>query len=362
MKILLLLSFLFFSTLFADNDDETTGLYDDLSPQVLYLSYTQTPQRVLQGEIFSITIKTLSTTKDFQDIQYNFSNYSGLKSLNSIPKRTEYNQYFLDTFYFLVTKNKAKLPDVKATLVSDHTYKSSSISGENLNVITLNPKKDFANIIANSFEVTEYKTTSFDNTHNIIVFTAKALNCDIAALSFQKVYKQGSESVDASFDKSKITYFAVINKDLESFSFSYFNLKNNNFATITLPIILDDDSVTTQTDIKPKDQSKEELKILIALAVMLIGFVLLLWLKKYIYLLLLLLPLGYIGSLVLPSKTVCIKQGSSVYILPVRNGTVFETTEDESKFSKEGSSENFVKIKLNNDRIGWVKNEDICSN
>jgi len=28
----------------------------------------------------------------------------------------------------------------------------------------------------------------------------------------------------------------------------------------------------------------------------------------------------------------------------------------------EGKVENFTKIKLKNDRIGWVKNEDLCKN
>ena len=344
---LLLLSLVLLSSLFAN--------------KVIYLSYDEVPQRVVKGEIFAVTLKTLSTVREYEDIHYEFSNSNGLKMLTDIPDRVEKDKYFYDTFYFLSTQRWAKLPDVNASLIASQEYNTTNIIGQKLNIIALNPKKNFSKVIANNFELVEYKTTVFDNKHNIIVFVATAKNCNIKAMHFKNVFKQGVESITESHLDSKITYFLVIDKRIENFSFSYFNLLKNRFTTISIPIVVQDDSVTTQSDLKPKDQSKERLKMSIAAVVALISFLFILWRRKYIYLILLIIPLIYIAYLAIPEQEVCIKQGTLIRLLPVNNGTIFETTQTNITLLKEGSVANFVKVKLQNEKIGWVKNEDICT-
>lgn len=346
MKILLLLTLLLFSS---------------VSAKVLYLSNVHAPDRVIKGEVFSITIKTISTVQNFSDIEYKFTNYNGLKLLNKIPNRVIKGKAYLEKFYFLSTRNSAKLPDITASLKADLEYQTTMLSGKKLNVIALNPKEDFSNVVANSFELISYKTTNYDTKHNIIVFTAQAYNSKLSSIKFQNVFKQGVESIQKSFEEPKVTYFLVINKELEQFSFSYFNLKQNKFLQIIIPIIVDDDSVTTQSDLKPKDQSKEKLKMNVAAVVAFVIFILAIWRKKYIYLVLVILPLIYIAYIAVPSKDVCIKKGSHIYLLPVSNGTIFETTTTQYFLPTEGNIEKFVKVKLKNEKIGWVKNEDICS-
>lgn len=329
--------------------------------KVIYLSYDKVPQRVIKGEIFPITLKSLSTVRDFEDIEYKFSNISGLELLTNVQERVKKGKYFYDTFYLLSTQRWAKLPDVNATLIASQEYNSTYILGEKLNIVTLNPKKNFSKIIANNFEIVEYKTTIFDNKHNIIVLVASAQNSNVKAMHFENVFKQGAESIHESYPTSKITYFLVIDKTIENFSFSYFNLLKNKFLTITIPIIVEDDSVTTQSDLKPKDQSKERLKMKIAGVVAFIAFVFILWRRKYIYLILIIVPLVYIAYLAVPEQEICIKQGAVIRLLPVDNGTIFETASSEYTLLKEGSVDNFVKVKLKNEKIGWVRNEDICS-
>jgi hypothetical protein len=80
--------------------------------KVLYINYKELPSRIVNGEIFPITIRTLSTTEDYGQIKYNFSNQDGLKTLNSIPYRVESGKYYFDTFYFLATQKWARLPDI----------------------------------------------------------------------------------------------------------------------------------------------------------------------------------------------------------------------------------------------------------
>jgi hypothetical protein len=344
---LLLLLLLFLAPLFAN--------------KVIYLSYSDAPKRVIKGEIFTVTIKSLSTVEDAQEIQYDFSKTSGVEILNDTPNREKKGKYFYDTFYLLATSNSARIPDVQASLVGDGDFEPSFLSGSELNVISLNPPKNFSQIIADSFELAEYKTTSYDHNHNIIVFVAQANNSAIEKMKFDAVFKQGIESVRKSYTSSKITYFVVVDKKLENFSFSYFNLKKNKFLTISIPIIVDEDRVTTQSDLKPQDQSHDTIKIIAALIVAGILALFILWRGKYGYLVLLLLPLAYIAYMYKPTQKVCVNAGAKIYLLPVYNGTIFETTSEQSHLIQDGNVGDFTKVELANEQIGWVKNEDICA-
>ncbi len=375
MRLLFIL-FFFVLSIFAydgtrifDEDDNELNLItishipEFTNTKVLYLQFDNVPSRIIKGEIFPITVRTLSTTDDFTDIVYLFSRAKGIEIINNIPYRTKKQKYYYDTFYFKAISTGAKLPNIEAFLVSasNTEYKSTTLKGTKLNVVALNPKRNFSNIIANSFVLSEYKTTSFDNKHNIVIFVAEATNCDIDKLSLNNVYKQGLESSTNSIEKSKITYFVVIDKKIENFKFTYFNLIENNFKTISIPIIVDDDSVTTQSDLKPKDQSREKLKMFIAIAIAVVILILILWRKKYIYSILLIFPITYSAYLAIPSEEICIKINSNIYLLPVHNGTIFETTNEITYLRSEGEVKDFTKVKLLNNKIGWVENEDICS-
>jgi len=379
IKLLLLLLFLY-GSIFANIDDlrgtndsataEEIVKYSDLeeiniapSSKVIYLSYQALPDRVLKGEIFKVTVKSLCVVKDFADITYELINAKGVKLLSNVPSRDKDSKHYYETFYFLATSENAKLPDFKATLLdyNNTPYEYTILEGAKLNVISLNPKNDFVNIIADSFEILEYKTTNYNTTHNIVVFVATATNCDITALKLDGVQKQGIESATGSYLDSKITYYAIIDKKIENLLMSYFNLTKNRFIPINIPIIVSDDSVTTQSDLKPRDQSHQMLKMSVAAAIAIIAFLIILWRRKYIYLVFIIIPLLYIVYVGSPSKEVCIKVGSEIHLLPVANGTIFETTTNEHKMQKENEIDGWVKVQLNDKKIGWVKDENICS-
>lgn len=372
MKILLVSLFLIFN-LFAEdnmdmyydefNTDNTTIEETKSKIKILYMHYEEVPTRIIKGEIFSIVIRILSTESDFYELNYDFSNAVGLKSLNKLPFREEKGKFYYDTFYFLANSTGARLPDFKASITSfDGTeHRPSILEGKKLNIVALNPRKNFSNIVANAFVLDEYKTTSYDSNHNIVVFVATAYNSNISSFSLKNVYKQGIESYTNDILESKITYFAVIEKEIENFNFTYFNLVDNKFESVNIPIIVNDDSVTTQTDLKPKDQSKEKLKMLIALSATLIMFIIIVWSKKYIYSIVLIFPIAYTMYTYVPSTEICIKPNSNIYLLPVKNGTIFETTQGVTYLMEEGNIKGHTKVKLPNNKIGWVKHENICS-
>lgn len=366
MRLLLFLFLLLFYSLSANSffaTEENSTLVQEEQQKVLYLSYEEIPKRVIKGEVFSVTIKTLSTVRDYIDVSYSLSNFRGLEVLSEIPERRQSSKYLFDTFYFIAKSENAKLPDFEAKLVTDtyDTYNTTLLTGETLNIISLNPRKNFAHVIANSFELMEYKTSSYDSEHNIVIFVARAFNSDLGAFKLEGIEKQGIESISGDHVEARITYYAVIDKKIENLSFSYFNLHTNDFLQVALPIIVEEDSVVTQTDLKPTDQSKEQIKLAIALGVLLLALVIFIWRRKYIYLILLIFPLAYIVVIMMPTKDICIEKGTNIYLLPLKNGTIFETTTKRMFLQKEGSIKGYMKVKLDNEKIGWVENENICT-
>ena len=348
MLKLLLLTLLFVSSVFGT--------------KVLYVQYEKIPKRVIKGEIVPVTLKTLSTIKEFDTINYSFVPQEGIEVLDETPNREIHKKFYYDTFRMLITAPQANLPDVNVSIYPQkEAYDTTFVKGEKLNVITLNPPKNFSNIIADDLILKEYKTTAYDTEHNIVVFVLEAKNANLKSIHFSNVYKQGIESITEDYTNPKLTYYVVIAKNIDFFRFSYFNLLENRYRQLNIPIVVDDDSVTTQSDLKPRDQSHDIIKMYIAAAVAFFGLLLLLLRKKIIYLLIVLLPVAYIAYLNMPQQRVCIKEGANIYLLPVNNSTIFETTLTRQEFTKEGSVDKFVKVRLQNDKIGWVKNEDTCS-
>ncbi|SFV58065.1 Putative periplasmic protein [hydrothermal vent metagenome] len=354
-------------TAFADENasiSESNTTSQTTVQKVLYLSYYDLPKRVIKGEVFSVTIKTVAVVKDFEEIEYSLLNAKGVKVLNdAIPYRKENANFLLDTFYFQATDTDVRLPDITATL-KDYfgtNYKPATLKGKRIDSISLNPKEDFCNIIAKDFRIKYYKTTAYDDAHNIVVFIANAKNTLLKEFHLQNVYKQGVESLSDSIESSQMTYYVVIDKKIENLHFSYFNTLKNSYITLNIPIIVDDDRVTTQSDLKPKDNSKKEIKMLIAAAIILVGVVLLLWRERLVYILLIILPGIYVIYLIIPPKQVCIKEGSKIRILPLQNSTVFEVTQKKLQLDKIGVSREFIKVELPDNKIGWVKNEDLCT-
>lgn len=365
MRFVLALLLIFGLSFGEDEIINIPDVQEEASPKIIYLSYDNVPQRVINGEIFAVTIKSLSTKPAYQEISFSFENGNGINLIDDNSNHIKTGKYFYDTFYFQAVKNNAVLPDFIATVSTSNglVYPTSTIlNGQPLNVITLNPKNEYSNIIADSFDITNYKVTSYDKNFNIILFTATATMSDLGKIHINNVAKQGIESLDNSYINPKITYYAIIKKNVENFTFTYFNLQEQKFKKISLPIIVDDDRVTTQSDLKPKDQQFSKIKVIAATVMLLLLLALIMWKKRYFYLVLLIIPIAYIAYVMKPSDIICVKAGSNIYLLPLKNGTIFEQTVVEENLEVEGTTDGYKKVKLNDNKIGWVRDEDICSN
>ena len=363
MRIFLILLFaLFFSLSAEDRFDENESVI--VSQHILYSNYEYYPEGVFKGQIFPLTIKTLSTQEEFEEISYQFNGGYGIRLLNEKPFTEEKNHYYYHTFYFSAISTSIQTPDIVISLIYNRYVRDELVylKGKKIKVIKLNPPKDFVNIIANDLKLTQYKTNHYNDKENIAVFSMEANHTSIENFKIPKDYIQGFESNISTIWQSNMTYYAIFPKYIEQLEFSYFHLPSSKFKKLIMPIILDDDSVSTQSNLTPRDQRHTQIKLYISLSIAFITLILFILRKRYFYLFLLVFAAIYALYISIPIQNACVKEGSSIYLLPMTNGTVFEITQKEKIFQIEGSIDGYIKVKLHNNKIGWIRNETLCTN
>ena len=333
-----------------------------IQAKLLYQSYYNLPKKLFKGQIFTLTIKALSAQDDYESLNYNFSKAYSIKKLAKEKERRIQAPYFYDTFYFQVTGGKVRVPNIKTTLVFSDLRDSMSetLKGTFIETVRLNPEDDFSNVLANKFTVLDYKTTQYDNQHNIVVFSAEAQMGNLNDFSLKSARKEGIDAYEENLPYSTFTYYAVVSKQLNELKFTYFNLKSRRFVDVIIPIIVSNDRVSTQTDLAPTQNTHSVAKMILAGVVSFTGLLLFIFRRNKFYLLIFIAPLFLIAKLAVPIKHVCIQTDSNIYLLPMKNGTIFEQVPYQFTTEVLGTSQNFTKIRMKNRQIGWVKDENLC--
>ena len=330
-------------------------------PSALKLQFDTLPTHPYVGEIIAVPVKLTPVDIASGNIEYTLQNEEGIRIFSDTPHRSVKEDGVYDTFYFLVQSPSVRLPDITATL-SATGANSETLTGTSLNATPLNPPSTFAHVLADKFEIINYKTTPYNSDSNVVIFTVKALRCNIGDFTIPNAIKQGFESKLPNVGESQMTYYAIIPNSEQNLNFSFFNLKKQRFESLVIPIIVDDDTVSTQSDLSPTDSRHTELKIGAAGVVGIILFGLFYWRRHKGYLYASVVPMFYIVYALLPNQNICVKKDASIYLLPINNGTIFETTAQEEHLEAEKEVGDFTKIHLTNDKVGWVNKRDICSN
>lgn len=345
-----------------ETDTGISTLFNNVQQSgAITLEHSNLPTHLYIGEIFPVTIKLTPLDIASGNIEYTLQNEEGIRVFSATPRRAVKADGVYDTFYFLVQSSNVRLPDITAT-VSSTGLDSNPITGSSLTASTLSPPATFANVLADSFKIIDYKTTAYNQESNIVVFTATARRCNIGTFSLQNAIKQGFESKLPNVEESQITYYAIIPNTQQSLDFTIFNLAKNRYESISIPIEVDDDSVSTQSDLSPTDSRHTELKVGAAAILGVILIALYYWRRQQGYLIASIAPLFFVVFTLLPNSSVCVKKGAPLYILPIKSGTIFEVTMEETNIEAENQVGDFTKIRLDNKKVGWVNKRDICSN
>ncbi|NOX15254.1 MAG: hypothetical protein GXP61_04390 [Epsilonproteobacteria bacterium] len=365
MKLFIIFLFSFSLLFGAIQDTNSSDVNNTIQKkQTIFLSYENIPEKVFVNQVFSIKVKAIITVSGFDKIKNKILSENGIKIINANENWKWYNdEIFYKTFYLKATDKNATMPQMNFELYKDgNLINSQKFPKLKLNIINLNTDKYFSHVIADSLRVLKSKTTNFDEKNLIVVLEIEAKNSNLKDFKLSWVKRDG---IDSKFDNTpiyKIYYYAIIPKYTKNFIFTYFNTKTNSFIKKQIKIVVDSDEVSTQSDLNPKDGTFVIYKNISFGLLFLALLYLLIRRRRLVYFLALILLVIYYFIDTNPFNSIKIPKNTKVQILPTRNSTVFYITPRVLYVQKIMKREDYIKIILPNEKIGWIKEQNASNN
>ncbi len=241
-------------------------------------------------------------------------------------------------------------PENKIFLITD------KIETINLNSLikTVPIKKPplFSNVFAKNLSIINPISSVYKKDRILISFTIKCDECNIEDFSLPITEQNLTLKT-----KNEASYYAIIPKNKKFFTFYYFNLLQNKFDKITIPIKLKQETISTQTNINPENQT-----FFTPVNTLLLGIISFFLIIFIIYqrIWILIFPLiigGYLLFQIIPKGSVILKPNTAIHILPTSKSTVIYETKTPINATILKKTDGYIKVKINN-KIGWVKNEN----
>ncbi|MBE9819165.1 SH3 domain-containing protein [Campylobacter concisus] len=341
-------------------------VYDKIKVKELLLKATNVPKNVVIGEIFSVEI-VADTQNDFEfefETQLDETNIKWLNKKNFQWVKSEDNKY-VGTFYLEATSIDAKTLKVSLDLKRNgENYQSSSINIFLPKLKELRSDENYNHIVADNLEVKKFKTTKFDDINNIMVVEIYGNNVDLSAFNIENktILKQGVDTINGDFNSQSAYYFAVFKPNKKSLDFNYYNLKKAKFESFSLPVSVEDDDVSTQIGLNPKQSEFSTYKDVMIYSCVVIFILLAVWRRRlsYFFVATIFIALGiYTYN---PFGKAILKPDISVSILPTKNSTIFYTSHKNENVEILDTKGDYSKILFADGKIGWVKKDNLVKN
>ncbi len=335
----------------------------------LYLSYINYPKHIYKNQRFEIEVKALITRKNYDYIQTRFVNGKNMIPLNpkeKWKKSSNTTNTYTNKFYFKAYESKFRMPTIEVRLYKGKTLiEARRVSGLDITFSEIAKSDDrFTNVIAKDFKIVVSKTKQYTNKQALTIIDIESSHSNLEDFYLKGIEEQGITLIEDTYPTQHVIYYLVIPIHKKSIVFNYYNTTDNKFEKIVLPITLDEELVSTQTDLNPNNSSFEFYKKIAVGVFALLLLILYIWKRKYIFLILFLIVAIVFILFTMPNKTVKLKANSVIYILPTKNSTIFQKTKNELVVEDMKRKNDFVKIMFGNDNkfIGWVKEKDVIKN
>ncbi len=319
--------------------------------------YSYIPKKVYENQVFPVTIICISECSD-EKPEFIFDTSSKIQPLSNTPLSVQNGNDSFYTFYFKAYQNDIRIPSLH---ISSKKTKSI-LEPQNITMGSLQLRKDFCSVLAADMKIASSQVSNYDGVNLLVTLSIEAFEANLEDMKLENVLESGVEYLKRVDAKTHAEFYFVLPASQKHIKFTYFNTIKKQYVYLQTVIELDDTTVTTQTDLNPKEDSFELLKKYTFM--FLVGFFLLMFLIKrdFFYLVLGIVSFITLLTFYIPHQKVCIKQGAPLYILPTKTSTVSTKIVEEFNTVLLSERNNYKKIEYKKGIIGWVKNEDICKN
>ncbi len=314
------------------------------------IEYSYVPKKVYEKQVFSISF----LTEDETSVSFEFKGHNQPISKEPVIMNNGLNTFY--TFYFKTTDKVFSIPQVVVQLDNEEKI----LPAIKIPVKKLPQHKNFSGIMASGLKIKNHQVSVYDGESNLIAIAFEAYDANLEDIYIPSALKDGTENAKRDGSKMEIHYYIVLPSEQKELSFSYFDTIKETFVEKSIPIIMHDGSVAAQTDLNPKDDSFEALKKYTLLILSIVFVLLFLWKKDFFYLIMAVISAAVLLTFYTALATVCIKEGSPLYIIPTSNSTTSIHIDKQYKTTKLAERNEFVKIEYKNGTVGWVKHENLC--
>jgi len=316
--------------------------------------YSYLPKKVYENQIFPITVLEIGSTEDVP--HFSFDTNGENKPLFQEPLVVKNGSDSFYTFYFKAHKGIFHLPQLTIGKASETVY----LDARDIPIVALKPRKDFCGVLAADMKIKTSQASTYDIENSLITLSIEAFEANLENMHLKTVIEDGIENIKRHNAKVRADYYVVVPESKKSIKFTYFNTIKGQYVFLEAPIIIRDYSVSTQSELNPKDDSFNKVKKMTFVGLTALFFLLFLWKRDFFYLVLAVVTLIVLLNFYAPGKSICIKQGSPLYILPTYTSRVSTKVNDKFITPILGERDEFNKIEYENGIIGWIKDEDLC--
>ncbi len=345
---------------FIIDDEEDTPL---VRAQTIFLSFIDKPDKIYLSQHVIVKIKAIVTDGGSSELKTTFLNAKNSKVLNKFsPWKKTSNSSYENSYIIKLFSTDGKIPDFKITAVSENGRTHSEIlPAFKPKIIALREDKEFSLVLSQDFTLHSHNEKKYDEKSNIVVLEINATVANLEDFHIPYAIREGIDEIKQNGLNQSIYYFAIIPNDIKVFKFKYFDLISNKYNIVSFPIILQDTTVSTQTNLNPK---KSKLALYKALALIFLAFIIFLFYLKYkkpIILILAFIVLAFVVYLQIPMSKITLEKDIKLRILPTKNSTIFYITDTTMQADMLLKKDGYIKVLLPNKKIGWI-DENLTEN
>ena len=331
--------------------------------KVLFARYSIYPQKVYQNETFDVKIEaTILLPNDFQ-----FSLFTDIPESEELEKVTDEiiwykkeDSKFEATLTFK-TKNEPfvfpiiglSILDANNNIVDKTLLVLDGITFQKLN----GDKEYYTSIFASGMSIQNLKVKQYNNQELLCSMEIHGHGTHLKNFRIPKYKNQGIKELVKKDGSEILYYFAIVPINTQSIRFDYFNTIQEKIIEVEVPIILEEDLVSTQTDLNPNEGNIDFYKK-IFFAFMATFASMIYYFKRWrITLVFAVIFTVTLLMMLLPNPKLVLQKEEKVFLLPTPKSTVFKVIEEEEVVEVLVDKNGYKKILFQNNTIGWVKDE-----
>jgi len=318
--------------------------------------YSYVPKQVYENQVFPVTVLCSSECSDATP-HFTFDEVSNIQPLSDVPSVILNGSESFYTFYFKAGQIDVRIPRL---FIENHGHEVT-LDPQTVSLGTLKIRDDFCGVLAADMKIENSQVSNYDEENHLVILSIEALEANLEDMYLNNVLESGIEHIQRDRSKVFAEFYFVVPEKQKQIKFTYFNTIKNQYVYLKTPIELVNNTVTTQTDLNPTEDSFELLKKYSLMTLLGFFFLMFLFKRDFFYLVLAVISLITLLTLYIPHAKICVKQGAPLYILPTETSTISTKVDVEYTTAELGEHGDYKKVEYHNTGIiGWIKNEDIC--